>query len=69
MLTDKKVTAGVNAALTKAGVKVTASAPAVTAEAAEVTVAWKTNPVATATHLAVTVSATLSGSGNMWCML
>jgi len=68
-LTDKKVTAAVNAGLTKAGLSVTASAPAVAAVAKEVTVAMKTNPTAVPTHANVTMSGTLSGAGYMWCMM
>jgi hypothetical protein len=68
-LTAGKVTAAVNARLTKEGLKYTASAPTVTASPAEATVSFKTNPTSATTHADVTVSATLSGSGNMWCML
>lgn len=68
-LTDNKVTDAVNTALTKGKHGVTASAPAVTAAAKEVTVSFKTNPTVASTYANVTMSGTLSGVGYMWCML
>jgi len=48
-LTDNKVVDAVNAELTKRGMTVTSSAPAVAAVAKEVTTGWKVKPAAKVT--------------------
>lgn len=47
----------------------TAKDPAVTAAAAETAVKFTTNPAATTTTKAVTITSALDGPGYVWCML